>query len=111
VVVVLSIDQMRYDYLQRFDPLFTDGGFRRFAREGATFTNARQEHAVTSTAPGHAVIGSGRLPAEHGIIANRWLERDGPVDVARWQAYFDEIAPYRAPGAAAKPLGTSGWWT
>jgi hypothetical protein len=99
LIVVLSIDQFRYEYLQRFAPHFGDGGFRRLEREGAVFTNARQRHSVTSTAPGHAAIGGGTVPAENGIVANRWFDRDAPPDAAKWDAYYAEIAPYRAPAA------------
>jgi arylsulfatase A-like enzyme len=99
LIVVLSVDQMRSDYLERFAPLFSDRGFQRLAREGATFTNARQRHSVTSTAPGHAAIGGGTVPAENGIIANRWFDRDAPVDADRWAAYYNETAAYRVPGA------------
>lgn len=110
-VVVISIDQFRYDYLTRFAPWFGERGFRRFEREGARYTNARQRHAVTSTGPGHAVIGSGLLPSQNGIIANRWLERDAPVDPERWRAYFDEIAVYRTPGVTPEPFDAKGdWW-
>jgi predicted AlkP superfamily pyrophosphatase or phosphodiesterase len=110
-VVVIVADQVRYEYLQRFSPWFTDSGFKRLAREGASFTKARPRHAVTSTGPGHAAIGGGTVPAENGIVANRWLERDGPVDRARWQAYFDETAVYRAPGTAAAAMPERGWWS
>jgi hypothetical protein len=99
LIVVVVVDQFRADYLTRFDPWFGERGFRRFAREGAVFTNARQRHAVTSTGPGHATIGSGRLPSEHGIVANRWFDRDAPADPARWKAYFDETSTYRSPDA------------
>lgn len=110
-VVVISIDQFRYDYLTRFAPWFGTRGFQRFVREGTVYTNARQRHAVTSTGPGHAVIGSGLLPSQNGIVANRWLERDAPVDPERWRAYFDEIAVYRKPGAAPEPFDANGdWW-
>jgi hypothetical protein len=111
VVVVLSVDQFRYDYLQRFAPWFTSRGFERFAREGATFTNARQRHSVTSTGPGHAAIGAGTLPSENGIVANRWLERDAPFDRERWQAYFDEVASYRPGRTAGDAHDGPGWWT
>lgn len=112
VVVVISVDQLRYDYLQRFAPWFAERGFKRLEREGASFTNARHRHAVTSTGPGHAAIGGGTLPSENGVVANRWLERDAPVDPARWSAYFDETSPYRQPGTAASPFDASGerWW-
>jgi predicted AlkP superfamily pyrophosphatase or phosphodiesterase len=104
VVVVISVDQFRYDYLQRFAPFFGAGGFKRFEREGATYTNARQRHSVTSTGPGHAAIGLGTVPAQNGIVANRWLERDAPVDAERWRTYFAETtsAPFDADGRR--------WW-
>lgn len=105
LIVVLSIDQFRYDYLQRFAPWFGDGGFRRLEREGAVFTNARQRHAVTSTGPGHAAIGGGTVPAENGIVANRWFEPDAPHDDARWRAYFDDVGR-----ASARPNDPH-WWT
>ena len=74
LVLVLSIDQMRYDYLARFDDLY-EGGFRTLIDAGAVFTNARYRHAVTETGPGHAVILSGRHPSSSGIIGNSWYDR------------------------------------
>lgn len=107
LIVVLSIDQFRYEYLQRFASHFGHGGFRRLEREGAVFTNARQRHSVTSTAPGHAAIGGGTVPAENGIVANRWFDRDAAPDPARWDAYYAEIAPYRAGSAVASAAGSA----
>jgi hypothetical protein len=75
LVVVISIDQFRYDYVTRFAPYFDSDGFRRFLDRGATFTNARYPYATTYTGPGHAAIGTGRVPAESGIIANTWFDR------------------------------------
>ena len=74
LVLVLVIDQMRYDYLTRFDDLY-EGGFRTLIDEGAVFTNARFRHAVTETGPGHAAILSGRHPSSSGIIGNAWYDR------------------------------------
>ena len=74
LVLVLVIDQMRYDYLTRFDDLY-EGGFRTLIDGGAVFTNARYRHAVTETGPGHAAIISGRHPSSSGIIANAWYDR------------------------------------
>jgi hypothetical protein len=69
LVVVLTVDQMRADYLQRW-PGQWSGGFRGFLEEGAIFPNGRQDHAVTETASGHATILSGRDPAHTGILLN-----------------------------------------
>ena len=75
LVVVISIDQFRYDYLTRFAPYFAPDGFRRFLERGATFTHAKYSYATTYTGPGHSAIGTGRVPAESGIIANTWFDR------------------------------------
>jgi predicted AlkP superfamily pyrophosphatase or phosphodiesterase len=69
LVVIITVDQMRADYLERFKSQFT-GGFARMLRSGADFTDAYQDHAMTETAVGHATILSGRNPASHGIIRN-----------------------------------------
>jgi len=73
LILVLAIDQMRFDYLSRFDDLY-EGGLRTLLDEGAVFTNARYRHAVTETGPGHAVILSGRHPRNSGIIGNAWFD-------------------------------------
>lgn len=73
LILVLSIDQMRADYLTRFDDLFT-GGFRTLLDRGAVFTNAMYRHASTETGPGHSVILSGRHPSSSGIVGNDWFD-------------------------------------
>ncbi len=70
LVVLITIDQMRGDYLERFAPQFT-GGLRRLMQGGAWYTNAHHDHAITETAPGHATLMSGRFPRSTGIMANR----------------------------------------
>jgi hypothetical protein len=69
LVVVIVVDQLRADYLPRYDRQFT-GGFRRLLDRGALFDHGRQDHAITQTAPGHATILSGRDPAHTGIMSN-----------------------------------------
>ena len=69
LVVVLVVDQMRGDYLERFGGGFT-GGLRRLAQGGAVFSRAYQDHGLTETAPGHATIMSGRHPSSTGIVRN-----------------------------------------
>ena len=69
VVVVVTVDQLRPDYLERWDDQFR-GAFRRFIDDGAFFVRAAQDHGVTETAPGHAAILSGRFPYSTGIASN-----------------------------------------
>ncbi len=75
LIVVISIDQFPYYYIPRFAPYFTEGGFNRFLKHGADFTNARYPYATTFTGPGHAAIGTGYTPARSGIVANLWYDR------------------------------------
>jgi len=76
LAVVISVDQLRADYLIRFRPFFGEGGFKRLLDGGLDFRNNHYRHAVTQTAPGHATILSGAFPNVHGIISNDWLDRD-----------------------------------
>ena len=69
LVVLLAVDQLKFDYLERFRPQFI-GGFKRLLDEGAVFSNAFQDHAVTVTAVGHAAMLSGRFPRSNGIVSN-----------------------------------------
>lgn len=70
LVVLVTADQFRADYLDRFAPQFT-GGLRRLLAEGARYTDAHHDHAITETAPGHATLLSGRFPRSTGIMFNR----------------------------------------
>ncbi len=70
LIVLITVDQFRGDYLDRFGPQL-HGGLARLARGGAWFTNAHHDHAITETAPGHATLLSGRFPRSTGIMANR----------------------------------------
>lgn len=70
LVVLITVDQMRADYLDRFASQLT-GGLGRLSKGGARFTNAHQDHAITETAPGHATLLAGRFPRSTGIAMNR----------------------------------------
>src|SRR5690348_11706872 len=69
LVVFFTVDQMRPDYLSRFDKQLT-GGLARLYHGGAVFENAYQDHAITETAPGHSATLSGRFPRSTGITTN-----------------------------------------
>jgi predicted AlkP superfamily pyrophosphatase or phosphodiesterase len=69
LVVFLTVDQLRPDYLDRWAPQLT-GGLARLSTRGSFFTNAFHDHGVTETAPGHSVVMSGRFPRSTGILRN-----------------------------------------
>ena len=80
LVLLIVVDQMRGDYLERFRPLLNHG-LARLLQEGIVFTDAHHFHAATETAPGHATLATGVFPKRHGIIANSWFDRERGEDV------------------------------
>ncbi len=74
LVLLLTVDQARYDYLERFRPAF-QGGLKQLLEGGVHFSNAHQSHAITNTGPGHVALSSGRFPGRTGIISNQWFDR------------------------------------
>ncbi len=81
LAVLLVFDQLRGDYLQKWQPLFGEGGFKRLQQDGAWFTNCHYPYAFTLTAPGHASMVTGCSPDQHGIIANEWFDRASREDI------------------------------
>ncbi len=75
LVVGIVIDQMRHDYLQRFEYQFGEDGFKRMMSQGFEAKNNHYNYIPTYTAPGHASIYTGTTPRYHGIIANDWYSR------------------------------------
>ncbi|MBL7961672.1 alkaline phosphatase family protein, partial [bacterium] len=76
LIVFISIDQFRYDYLTRYASFFSEDGFNHLIKKGANFVHCQYGHAVTKTSVGHAVMMSGALPCTTGIVANHWFDRD-----------------------------------
>jgi len=75
LVVVLVVDQMRADYIDKFQHQWT-GGLKRLVTEGAWFQDAAYPYAATETCVGHSTISTGAFPSTHGMIANEWWDRD-----------------------------------
>ena len=80
LVVVVVIDQFRYDYLTRFRDNYT-AGFARIWQQGAVFTDAHYLHNHTVTAVGHSTVLSGAPPSASGIVANEWYDRESAKSV------------------------------
>ena len=74
LVLAITVDQFRYDYLTRFRSEYK-GGLHRLLTQGAVMVNANLEHYPTVTAIGHATFLSGATPAVSGIMGNDWYDR------------------------------------
>lgn len=91
LVVLIAVDQMRGDLLDRYASLYT-GGFRRFLDEGYRFRVASHAHANTETAAGHATLSTGVFPSRSGIVANNWSQKSGD-SWAPMYALADSLMP------------------
>lgn len=74
MVLVIVVDQFRYDYLTRYRGEY-HAGIDRLLTHGAVFTNARFEHFPTVTAIGHSTVLTGATPSMSGIVGNDWYDR------------------------------------
>lgn len=75
LVVGIVIDQLRPDYLFRYTPYFSEGGFNRLLNEGFYNKNTHYNYVPTYTGPGHASVYAGTTPAVHGVVGNGWYSR------------------------------------
>ncbi|MFB3815295.1 MAG: alkaline phosphatase family protein [Terriglobales bacterium] len=74
LVVIVVIDQLRGDLLERYHDQFGPDGFRLLLDRGAYFSACNYDYANTRTGPGHATLGTGTYTSGHGIIANEWWD-------------------------------------
>jgi arylsulfatase A-like enzyme len=109
LVVVIVVDQLRPDLLERNHARFRENGFRMLTDRGAYFLSCYYDYANTTTAPGHATLLSGSYSDGHGILANQWWDPAKKKSVA---AVSDDsttlVGPVaKAPGASPRHLLTS----
>ncbi|NVM74332.1 putative AlkP superfamily pyrophosphatase or phosphodiesterase [Duganella sp. SG902] len=103
LVVVLVVDGLPNEQVQRYRDQFGQGGLRRMLDQGASFSNAHQAHGVTVTAIGHSAVLTGAYPYVHGIIGNNWID-----PVTKKSVYCTEDTSYTYIGEETKPSdGTS----
>ncbi len=94
LIVGVVVDQMRFDYLTKFDSHYSEDGFKRLKREGFEAKNLHFNYVPTYTGPGHASIFTGTSPMNHGIISNTWYDK------------FQDDFVYCAGDDNVKSLGT-----
>jgi len=75
LVVGLVVDQMRWDYLTRYQDHYGTEGFNRMLSQGFSFSNVMIDYLPTVTALGHTSVYTGSVPSIHGIAGNDWIER------------------------------------
>lgn len=74
IVVGITVDQLRQDYMELFSPLYGEKGFRRLWREGKYYTNADYNFQDPDRASSIASLFTGTVPMIHGIVGSTWLD-------------------------------------
>src|SRR5258708_25838180 len=78
LVVLITVDQLRAAYLDRFGPQL-NGGIGRVMRGGAWFTYTHHDHPITQTAPRPAPLPARRVPLSSGLMLNTPCVVAGPA--------------------------------
>jgi Type I phosphodiesterase / nucleotide pyrophosphatase len=107
LAVVVFFDQMRGDYVEKWQPYFGEAGFKRLQNDGAWFTDCHYPYGTTTTAPGHASVLAGCGANKHGIINNNWFDRASGKDVYSSGSDRYEMVPYKKPVATATTSTTA----
>jgi len=74
LAVVISYDQMRGDYIDRWSKNFGTDGFNLLRNKGAFFASTYFSHAKNITALGHSILLTGCNPAKNGIAGNDFID-------------------------------------
>ena len=74
LVVTLTVDQLRTDYMEAFSSLYGEQGFKRLLREGRVFSQMELPFKWADRASALATIYTGSTPSQHGIIAENRLD-------------------------------------
>jgi predicted AlkP superfamily pyrophosphatase or phosphodiesterase len=104
LVVFISIDQMRGDYITRYGSHWT-GGLRRLVDEGALFVQSAYPYFNTVTCAGHATMGTGAYPSTHGMVLNAWYDRASGKSVTCTDDASVSLVKYGSGAAAAAGAG------
>lgn len=76
LVVNITIDQLRTDYMEAFAPLYGNDGFKRLLQQGMVFTNANYPFSPIDRASAMASVATGATPYYHSIVSEKWLSRE-----------------------------------
>jgi predicted AlkP superfamily pyrophosphatase or phosphodiesterase len=103
LLVLIAVDQMRADYIDRFQHQWSHG-LHRLVTQGAWFRQNYYPYANTVTCAGHSTIGTGTIPAVHGMILNSWWDRAAHQEM---KCVDDESAAIVSYGRSTSTVGES----
>jgi hypothetical protein len=75
LVVSITIDQLRSDYLETFAPLYSDNGLKRLMGEGTVYMTASFPFTPVDRSSAVAALITGTTPYYNNIVGQQWLNR------------------------------------
>ncbi len=75
LVVSITIDQLRTDYLETYAPLYSNDGLKRLLTDGKVFINGAYNFTPVDRASAIASLHTGTVPYYNGITAEEWLDK------------------------------------
>ncbi len=100
LVVGIMVDQMRWDFLYKYQRHYGKGGFNRLMNEGFNLNNVMIDYVPTVTAIGHTSAYTGSVPSIHGIAGNDWTDRKTGENV-----YCTTDNSVKGVGASSEKIG------
>lgn len=76
LVVGLTIDQLRADYIEAFSALYGERGFKRLMKEGRVYCNAEYDFINIDRSSATASVYTGTTPYYNGVVGTRWMDRN-----------------------------------
>lgn len=93
LVVCITVDELRSDYLDLYSPFYGTGGFRRLFDSGCVYERAECGFSPVDAASSIATIATGATPELHGIVAKTWLDRTTLLPVECTQSSDKKDSP------------------
>ena len=76
LVIGITIDQLRTDYIEAFSSMYGERGFKRLFKEGRVYVNAEYDFVKPDQSSSVASVYTGTTPYYNGIIGNNWMDRN-----------------------------------
>ena len=76
LVVNITIDQLRSDFLEAYAPLYGSGGLKKLMEQGRVYENASYPLLETDRASAISTVLTGTVPYYHSIVGQQWINRE-----------------------------------
>ena len=104
LVVNITIDQLRSDFLEAYAPLYGPDGFRKLMEQGRVYDNVTDPLIQTDRASAISTILTGTVPYYHSIVGQQWINRE----TLRPQQCTEDIRQIGTPSPAHLAVSTLG---